>query len=67
MSPSAAEFWRRVCLPSAHPDAAHLSIAEDDRVAAMRARGLDFSTIAHRLMLKRLGLKRASEARTRRA
>ncbi len=67
MTPAAREFWRRVCLPSSHPDAAHLSIAEDDRIAQFRARGLNWSTIAHRLMLKRLGLKRASEARKRRA
>lgn len=54
MSAGASEFWRRVALPAAHPDAAHLTPTEDQRVAHMRAQGHDFDTIARAIIRKRL-------------
>jgi hypothetical protein len=48
-----AEFWRRVALPRAHPDAMRITPAEDRMIGNGRAAGLSFGEIARDICNRR--------------
>ena len=61
----ATEFWRRIALPRAHPDAMRLSAHEDRMIGNGRAAGLSFADIARDICERRIARSNAARRSAR--